>query len=196
MSDVPLRDLSMDRFLELVAAREAAPGGGAVAAFAAAMAAGLVAMASRFSGRHLADAPGVTQQADRLRGQAVMLADEDAVAYRAVQAAYALPKEPDPDARRERIRAALTRATEVPLEVARVAADTAALGSQLVDSGNPNLKGDAVTAVLLARAAAQASATLVELNVRLGKLDGDWLDRSAAYVAAASGGRAPRAGSG
>jgi methenyltetrahydrofolate cyclohydrolase len=191
MRDVPLRDLSMDRFLELVAAQEPAPGGGAVAALAAAMAAGLVAMASRFSGRHLEDAPGITQQADRLRGQAVVLADEDALAYGAVQAAYALPKEPDPDARRERIRAALTRATEVPLEVARVAADTAVLGSQLVDHGNPNLKGDAVTAVLLARAAAQASATLVELNVRLGKLDGDWLERSAAYLAAAGGGRAP-----
>jgi methenyltetrahydrofolate cyclohydrolase len=158
-----------------------------VAALVTAMAASLVAMTARFSGQHLADATDASEQADCLSQQAALLADQDAAAYRKVLAAYALPKEPDPDARRDRIRAALIHATDVPLEVARVAANTAVLGSQLVERGNPNLKGDAVAAVLLARAATRACATLVELNVRLGQLDGDWLDRSAAYLAAADG---------
>ncbi|MGH8905944.1 MAG: cyclodeaminase/cyclohydrolase family protein [Egibacteraceae bacterium] len=185
MDDTPYRDQMVGRFLELVASPEPAPGGGAVAAMATAMAASLVAMAARLSGRHMEDAAEVGQQADRLSQRAALLADQDAGAYREVLAAYALPKELDPDTRRARIRQALVHATDVPLEVTRVAADTAILGSLLMASGNPNLKGDAVTAVLLARAAARASATLVECNVRLGKLDGDWLDRSAAYLAAA-----------
>jgi formiminotetrahydrofolate cyclodeaminase len=74
----------------------------------------------------------------------------------------------------------------VPLEVARVATRVAILGSRLALRGNPNLKGDAVTAILLAMAAARGAVSLVEANVRLGKLDGNWLDRSAAYLAAAS----------
>jgi hypothetical protein len=36
------------------------------------------------------------------------------------------------------------------------------------------------------KAAARGAVSLVEANVRLGKLDGNWLDRSAAYLAAAS----------
>ena len=67
------------------------------------------------------------------------------------------------------------------------------LASRLVEHGNPNLEGDALTALMLARAAAQASATLVALNVRAGKLEGDWLDRSATYLAVA--GAAPPGGS-
>jgi hypothetical protein len=90
------------------------------------------------------------------------------------------PGKPD-----RRIRAALERATDVPLEVARVATRAAILGARLVHGGNRNLKGDAVTAILLAKAAARGAVTLVEVNVRLGKLDGDWLDSSAAYLAAA-----------
>jgi formiminotetrahydrofolate cyclodeaminase len=183
---VTFRDQPVDRFLELIASRQAAPGGGAVAAMAAAMAAGLVAMAARFSDRHLSDAGVLAREADRLRDTAARLADEDAIAYGEVRAAYAQPAQPNPNARRGRIHRALTRATDVPLEVARVASEVAAMASRLVEGGNPNLRGDAMTAVWLARAAVRACATLVECNVRLGKLEGDWLDRSAGYLAATS----------
>jgi formiminotetrahydrofolate cyclodeaminase len=184
------RDEPLGRFLELVASEEPTPSGGSAAAGSAAaaavaLAAALVAMVGRLSIKQLDDAPAVVASADGLLRQALALADEDATVYGEVRAAYALPKEVDPEERRRRIRQALERATDVPLEITHVASQAAALASRLVQDGNPNLEGDAVTAVLLARAAAQASATLVGLNVRTGKLEGDWLDRSAAYLAMA-----------
>ena len=177
------RDEPLGRSLELVASEESAPAAGSAAATVVALAAALVALVGRLSTRQLDDAPAIVACADRLLHQAVALADEDAAVYGEVRAAYALPKEVDPEGRGRRIRQALERATEVPLEITRVASEAAVLASRLVEHGNPNLEGDAVTAVLLARAAAQASATLVELNVRTGKLEGDWLDRSASYLA-------------
>lgn len=184
------RDEPLGRFLELLASEEPTPSGGSAAAgsaaaAAAALAAALVALVGRLSVKQLDDAPAIVAGADSLRRRALALADEDATVYGEVRAAYALPKEVDPEGRRRRIRRALERATEVPLEITHVASEAAVLGSRLVQDGNPNLEGDAVTAVLLARAAAQASAILVELNVRMGKLEGDWLDRSAAYLAIA-----------
>ncbi len=174
----------MGRFLELVASEEpGTPTAGSAAAAAVALAAALVAMVGRLSRKELDDAPAVVADAQRLVHQARALADEDTTVYGEVRAAYATPKDIDPEGRRRRISKALERATDVPLEITRVASEAAVLASRLVAHGNPNLEGDAVTALLLARAAAQASATLVELNVRTGKLEGDWLDRSASYLA-------------
>jgi formiminotetrahydrofolate cyclodeaminase len=193
------RDEPLGRFLELVASEEPrTPSGGSAAAAAVALAAALVAMVGRLSIKQLDDAPAIVAGADSLLRQALALADEDPTVYGEVRAAYALPKEVDPEGRRRRIRQALERATEVPLEITRVASEAAVLASRLAQNGNPNLEGDAVTAVLLARAAAQASATLVELNVRTGKLEGDWLDRSATYlaIAGATCGSRPRPGVG
>src|SRR5262245_52286254 len=143
-------------FLDRVAAREPAPGGGAAAAVAVALAAGLAAMAARFSGADLPDAPAVAEQADRLRGAALALAGEDAAAYAAVLDALRLPT--TADERAVRLRQVLERATEVPLAIAEAAADTATLAARLATGGNVNLHGDAAVAVLLADAAARGAA--------------------------------------
>ena len=149
-------------------------------------------MVGRLSSKQLDDSPAIVADAEALLRQALALADEDTTVYGEVRVAYAQPREVDPEGRRRRIRQALERATEVPLEITHVASEAAVLASRLVQHGNPNLEGDAVTAVLLARAAAQAAATLVELNVRTGTLEGDWLDRSATYLAMAGAARPDR----
>lgn len=77
MSEAELPDyaeLPLGRFLEMVASREAAPGGGASAAVAVALAAALAGMAARLSADHLADATGLAERADRLRHRAAPLA--------------------------------------------------------------------------------------------------------------------------
>jgi len=160
-----LGDETVSRFLERLASDEPAPGGGAAAALAAGMAAALVAMVARFSGKTLADAVALAGQADRLARRASALADEDAVAYAAVLRALSLPRSPDPAPRREAIDAALDAASEVPLETATVAADAARLAARLATEGNPNLRGDAGTAAALAHAAARAGALLVAENL-------------------------------
>ena len=161
-------DLPLGEFLDRVAAREPAPGGGAVAAAAVAMAAALAAMAARFSDGHLDDAEAVAGRAESLRRAVEPLADADAEAYGKVIEAFALPREPDEDARelrRQAIGRALQGAAEVPLRVAEAAAEVAGLAATLAEGGNPNLRGDAITAGLVAAAGARSAASLVVINV-------------------------------
>jgi formiminotetrahydrofolate cyclodeaminase len=190
-------DHDLGGFLDLVATRSPAAGGGPVAAITVAMAAGLTAMAARFSGRSLPDGEQLADTADQLRRRAIRLADDDTAAYRDVMAAMAAggseggksggggPAGGDsgePQGSDRRLRDALTRASEVPLEVCEVAAETARLAALLVEGGNPRLRGDALTAVLLAEAAARAAADLVRINVESGGCDEELIrsaDRSA-----------------
>ncbi len=150
-----------------MAEREPAPSGGAVAAITLASAAGLVAMAARFSSE-MTGAEDVARRADDLRAELVELADEDARAYAAVLEAYRRER----DARRSAaIRQALEEAADVPLAVAERAREVGRLGIRVLQEGNRNLRGDAGTAVLLAHGAARSAVLLVRLNVSLGDLD-------------------------
>src|ERR671916_655596 len=71
---VPLLDCSVNDVLIRFAAKEPAPGGGAAAAFTAAMAAGLLGMVARFSTKQLIDSAGRAAQPDRFRNQVAALA--------------------------------------------------------------------------------------------------------------------------
>ncbi len=175
----------LGEFLDLVASREPAPGGGASAAVAVALAAALTAMAARFSTEHLADAEGLASRADGLRDEVAPLAPADAAAYGLVLDAYRTPRD-DEEARGRKIREALTEAADVPLSVAGVGAEVAGLAARLVGEGNPNLRGDAVTAVVLAGAGTRAAAALVEINVSAGGADDGRLSRAAELRATAA----------
>ena len=176
-----LLDQPVRGFLDQLAARTPAPGGGGAAAVTGAMAAGLVAMAARFSARQLPGAGELADQADRWRHQAAALADMDARAYQAVLDA-------GPGQRPE----ALLGAALVPLEIAGIGARVAQLAVRIAEAGNPNLRGDAVTGALLAAASARIAAALVDINVGLGGLDPE-LSRRAARAAADAGDAAGRA---
>jgi formiminotetrahydrofolate cyclodeaminase len=177
-------------FLDQLAARTPAPGGGGAAAVTGAMAAGLVAMAARFSATRLPGAGELADEADELRRRLAQLADLDARAYTAVLEAFRLPAE---DGQREaRRREALRGAALVPLEVAGIGARVAAMAVRLAEAGNPNLRGDAVTGAVLAAASARSAACLVDINVGLGGLD-PGLSRRAARAAADAGDAAGRA---
>ena len=65
----------------------------------------------------------------------------------------------------ESLRDALERAAGVPLEIAEVAVDVAALAAVVAERGDQAMRADAVSAALLAEAAARAAATLVEVNL-------------------------------
>jgi formiminotetrahydrofolate cyclodeaminase len=164
-------------FLDQLAARTPAPGGGVAAAVTGAMAAGLVAMAARFSARQLPSAGDLADQADELRRRLDQLAEEDARAYAAVLDAGRQPG--DDRQRRERMREALLGAAHVPLEIAGIGVEVAVLAARLAEAGNPNLRGDAVTGAVLAAASARSAACLVDINVSLGGLDAELSQRAA-----------------
>ena len=166
----------LGHFLEMVASREPAPGGGASAAVAVALAAALTAMAARFSTGHLDDAEAIAGKAEELRSRVMPLARADAAAYGRVLDAYRIPHD-DEEERCRRIRVALSEAADVPLSIAEVGVEVVGNAARLAEEGNPNLRGDAVTATVLAAAGVRAAATLVEINVSAGGADDDRLSR-------------------
>ena len=178
-------------FLDQLAARTPAPGGGGAAAVTGAMAAGLVAMAARFSAPRLPGAGELADQADELRRRLAQLAEEDAQAYAAVLEALRLPREASQ--REVQRQEALLGAALVPLEIAGIGARVALMAARLAETGNPNLRGDAVTGAVLAAASARSAACLVDINVRLGGLD-PGLSRRAAQAAADAGDAGDAAG--
>ena len=177
-------DHSLGEFLDLVAKRQPAPGGGAVAAVTVSVAASLVAMAARYSADLLDGGGALIDDAERLRAGAANLADDDAEAYGAVIAAWAASRR-DGHSRRQQVDAALTRAAGVALEVAELGAETARLAGRLAVEGKRDVRGDAATALLLAEAATRAAARLVALNVETGGGDGHLVGRAGDSVAAA-----------
>jgi len=158
-------DVALGSFLELVSAAEPAPGGGSAAAIAVGLAAGLCVMSARLSTRQLPDAPDLVVTAERLRDRAAALCQADADAYGRLMSASRGPFGPDPADRERRVAAALSRATDVPLAVVETGVAVVALAARIAERGNLRLRGDAVTAALLAEAGARAAAVLVLINL-------------------------------
>ena len=157
--------MRVGEFLDVLAAARPDPGGGSAAALAVGFAAALCAMTAELSARHLAQAPRLAADARGLLRRAAPLAQADADAYGGVLAARRAPGQPAGQPREERVSAALARACEVPLEVAEIGDQVAALAAEIAGRGNPAVHGDALTAARLAAAAAQAAAALVRINL-------------------------------
>jgi formiminotetrahydrofolate cyclodeaminase len=167
-------DQTLTGFLDQAAARQPAPGGGSAAALTVALSAGLTAMAARFSAQQVEESEELAFQADQLRHLAAALVDEDARAYQAV-----LDTRRDCGAGSSTAREAAQHAAIVPLQICELAGQTAALAARLATDGNPNLRGDAITATLLAEAAACSAACLVRINIAAGTPDADLSPRAA-----------------
>ena len=143
-------DAGLKEFLDAVPARTPAPGGGAVAAVAASLAAGLTAMAARFAPDEWERRAEVVERAEELRARVEALAEADADAYGAFMA--------------ERSPEHVERIVAIPFEIAEVAAEVAELAALVAVEGNPNVSGDAAAGGDLAAAASSIGARLVTIN--------------------------------
>ena len=158
-------DVALGSFLELVSAAAPAPGGGSAAAVAIGLAAGLCVMSARLSTRQLSDAADLATAAEGLRDRAAALCQADADAYGQFVWTSRDSSPSDPAERGRRIGAALSKATDVPLDVAETGAAVVHLAARLAEHGNPHLLGDAATAAFLAEAGTRAAAALVLVNL-------------------------------
>lgn len=167
-----MRGQTVDDFLTDLAARVPAPGGGATAALHAAQAAALVGMVARYSdgarfAAHAEEIAGIVTSADRLRVEALRLAEADAAAFTAVADAYALPRATDDEKalRRKVIADALKGACAPPAAVVVLAADTLVLAERLIPIGNRSVITDVAAAAEAARAAATTARVNIEVNL-------------------------------
>ena len=184
-----MRDDTVAAFLDQLAARIPAPGGGATAALHAAQAAALLAMVARYSDgpRHDAELMNrIVAEADELRQDALALAEADAAAFGAVAQAYRLPRETEQDqaTRSESISSALAGAARPPADVVRTALLLISLAEELLPAGNRNMIADVAAAAVAARAAAVTARLFIEANLR-GITDQVLLDEFAATATVA-----------
>ena len=169
---MPLLELSARELLDRLASSDPTPGGGSAAALAGAAGAALVAMVCGMPKTRT----GAAEERERL-GTALAwareagarlrrLVDEDARAYDAVVAAYRLPKGTDEEkaARRSAIEAAMTRATDVPLETAEACRVALRAAQEAAANGNPSALSDARTGAALAFAGLTGAAENVRIN--------------------------------
>jgi formiminotetrahydrofolate cyclodeaminase len=129
-----------------------------------ALAAALVEMSAAFAGEPAAAVAGPAGvRAGQLRRRALELADLDLASYLPVLQALRLPA--DDPARPGDLADALSGAVEVPLELSRISAEVSGLAAEVADVGSRHLVGDAAAGTVLAQAACQAAATLVQINL-------------------------------
>jgi methenyltetrahydrofolate cyclohydrolase len=159
-------------WLAELASAAPAPGGGAAAALEVAMGAALVEMLANLTigkpayAEHDATMVAVSGRASVLRGEATLLAAEDAEAYTAVIAAYRLPKGSDEETavRAGRIQDALALAADVPRRTAAAASEVLDLASEIVPIANVNVISDGAAAAAAARAALQTALLNIDAN--------------------------------
>jgi formiminotetrahydrofolate cyclodeaminase len=171
MAGSPLAALPIGEFLHRLASEAPTPGGGAAAALVGALAAALGRMACaltignpKFTGTK----PPINRLAARLTRATRMLQqfiDEDAAAYAELSTAFKLERS-DPQ-RPQRVEQSARLAAAVPLETLAVSRQVLADLRQLDPLANPNLRSDIEAGTHLARAAMQAAAANVRVNLAL-----------------------------
>lgn len=121
-----------------------------------ALAAGLATKVGKGAARTDPAGVDLVHELDGLRARALTLADDDAEAFAGYLAARRAPGG----------EAAATEAiVQVPMDVLAVACRIAEIAAALAEHGPDQLTGDAVTAALLAAAAAESVAVLVGVNI-------------------------------
>src|SRR3954468_19599756 len=165
---------SLQQWSDAVAAANAIPAGGAVAALASALAAPLVTMVAGLTTRREkyaavhAYAQETLERADGLRAAQLDLASQDAIVVAEYMDALTLPQatEFERTAREAARRTALLEAARVQLELLRQASEVAALAEAMVGSGVATAIGDAATANFLAGAASRSAYWSIRSNLK------------------------------
>jgi len=159
-------------FLEAVGQPRATPGGGSAAALAGALAASLgqmVAGLSRIKKRGATDKERLDKAVKEFDAASRRLAaaiDRDAESFQSVIAAYKLPSSaPEETRRHTAVQNALVKAIEVPLEIAREAAQLFERLGQLELLSSPSMLSDVRVARLMASAAVRGALENVAINL-------------------------------
>jgi methenyltetrahydrofolate cyclohydrolase len=163
---------SVEKFLDDLAGGNPTPGGGSAAAIMGAMGAALVSMVCNvtigkkgYEGVE-AEMRAILQESERVRCRLTAMVAEDVAAFDSIMAAYKLPKISDEDKTRRAsaIQAALRRATEAPLDCARVCAEVIALARRASEQGYLNVISDGGVGVLAGFTGLRSAALNVYIN--------------------------------
>jgi formiminotetrahydrofolate cyclodeaminase len=159
-------DLSLTEIVDAVASRDPTPGAGPSLAWTCALAAGLVEMVSAVMLGKEPECPRAIEarrhRARTLRDSALALADLDAAAYRHV---LAVQRRRDAPGHQQRLRQALADAADPLVRIVETAREVSELAVAAVADARGGVRGEAVTALVLAASVARGGVPLVELNL-------------------------------
>lgn len=161
-----IKNQKIEEFLGDVASSRPTPGGGAIAAVSAAMAASLVEMVCNLTigKKKYLDVQKrmeiIARHAREARSELLDLADADTEAFDKVMAAYKSEN-------KDEIKAALYWAIEVPQKVTHIAEELQALAIEISKIGNKNAYSDAMSAEHLANAAIESAQENIEINKKV-----------------------------
>jgi glutamate formiminotransferase/formiminotetrahydrofolate cyclodeaminase len=167
----PLMSLPVGRFVDEVSSNAPVPGGGSAAALAGSLGAALAAMVANLtvgrSGHDGEELSAMSERAQATKQALAELVDEDARAFNRVMDSMRLPRatEAEKRARDHAVQDAYRRAAEVPLETARLSLAALELARMAALKGRHDAASDAGSAALLARAAVEAAALNVAINL-------------------------------
>jgi formiminotetrahydrofolate cyclodeaminase len=170
---VKLTEKPVANFLDELASKAPAPGGGSVAAISGALGAALVSMVCNLTlGKKgyedvQDDIQDLLAQSEALRAELTDLLEADVAAYSGYSAAAKMPRATDEEkaARAVAMQAALQVATDVPLRIAEAAVKVIDLCQPAAEKGNKFAVSDAGVAVLMAEAALRSAALNVLINL-------------------------------
>ena len=156
-------------FLDDLSSSSPTPGGGASAALCGAFSASLVEMVCNLTiGKKGYE--GVENKMKEIKRNVVkekekllLLIEEDVKAFDEVMKAYGLPKETE--GRSTKILKALKKATEVPLNVAKISKEIERMAEIMVKKCNKNAYSDAKSALYIAKASYKSALENVKINL-------------------------------
>jgi methenyltetrahydrofolate cyclohydrolase len=145
-------DKSLKKYLNDLAARLPAPGGGSAAALNAALGASLVSMVVNFTigkpkySKYEAELKEILDESEKLRNKFLDLVDLDVAAYKSKD---------------------LRNALDIPFMLCRLCFEAIKLCPPLVKKGNVNLASDVAVAAIMLEAAFTSAYFNVEINLKL-----------------------------
>ncbi|MBI5059490.1 cyclodeaminase/cyclohydrolase family protein [candidate division KSB1 bacterium] len=160
-------------FVEQIAAKSAAPGGGSAAALAGAIGSGLLTMVINFTvdkkdyaavAPHLSQLKQVTEEA---RAALVKLVDEDTDAFNRFRVANKLPERDDPEraVKAAELAAAAMGTLQVPRRTMQTCLRALECALDIARTGNVNTVSDAATGAELLSAGLEGAAANVLINL-------------------------------
>jgi formiminotetrahydrofolate cyclodeaminase len=169
-----LTDLTLGGFVDEVAGSSPAPGGGSVAAYAGAMAAGLLSMVCQLTSAKKGfeaskdEMRSMQIEAEGLKARLLAAVDADTDAYLDVVAAFRLPKETAENkvSRAAAIEAATRHAADVPLGTAEECVEILELAARLSSGFNTSTASDLGVATQAAMLGVHGGVLNVAINLQ------------------------------
>ena len=165
-----LTNLNSKEFIEILASKEAVPGGGGASALAGAIGTALGNMVGSLTvgKKKYADVEediiALKAKSDKLQAEFLRLVDEDAVAFEPLAKAYGIPK--DDPGRGKVMEEALRIATAAPMDIMRACAEAIDVVEEFAEKGTAIAISDAGVGAAMLRAAIIGASFNVFINTK------------------------------